>query len=162
MINRRTALAGALLAPAAPLVGRRAFADASAFETSALVYVTPIKSDGAESRCKAEVWFGWHEGACYVVTPQDAWRVEAVRRGLTRARLWVGEFGIWTDSDGAFRSAPEHMATASLETDSAVWEPVLAAMGGKYADSGWRTWGDRFRQGLADGERAMVRYAIDA
>ena len=32
-------------------------------ERSAFVYVSPLKSDGAESRCHGEVWYGWLDGA---------------------------------------------------------------------------------------------------
>ena len=162
MITRRTLVAGAALAPIA-LWARAALANAqSALETSKLVYLTPIKSDGEESSCKAEIWFGYHGSDIYVVTPPDAWRAEAVSRGLTRARLWVGEFGVWTRSNDAFRAAPELMATGSLETDVDVHAAVLDSMGVKYADDGWGRWGERFREGLADGGRVMIRYVADA
>ena len=161
MITRRTLVAGAALAPIA-LWTRAALANASsALETSKLVYLTPIKGDGEESSCKAEIWFGYHGGDIYVVTPPDAWRAEAVSRGLTRARLWVGEFGVWTRSNDAFRAAPELMATGSLETDAEVHAAVLESMGVKYADDGWSRWGERFREGLADGGRVMIRYVVD-
>ena len=172
MITRRTLVAGAALAPFA-LWMRPALADATpapadasasalTLRTSKLVYLTPIKSDGEESRCKAEIWFAYHGGDIYVVTPPDAWRAEAVSRGLTRARLWVGEFGIWKRSDGAFRQAPELMATGSLETNLDTQAEVLDLMSVKYADDGWDRWGERFRKGLADGGRVIIRYAIDA
>lgn len=164
MISRRTFVTAATLTPALPLFGRVAWsADASAaLETSKLIYLTPIRSNGEESRCKAEIWFAYHGGDCFVVTPPDAWRAEAVGRGLTRARFWVGEFGIWTSADGAFRQAPERMATASLEADGNVQARVLDTMGEKYADDGWTRWGREFREGLVDGSRVMIRYAIDA
>ena len=164
MITRRRIVSGAALTLAWPVLTLVAWAqDAeTGLTTSGLIYVTPLKSSGEESRCKAEIWFAYHDGACFVVTPPDAWRAQAVAQGLTRARLWVGEFGIWTDADDAFRQAPELMATASLETDPGVHATVLEIMGGKYADDGWRRWGPQFRAGLQDGARVMVRYAIDA
>ena len=167
MTTRRTILAGISLAPAFPLLSRAAWADEAAtaadkLNTSRLVYLTPIKSNGEESRCKAEIWFAHDAGNVYVVTPPDAWRAEAVRRGLNRARIWVGDFGVWTRSNGAFRDAPEFMATALIETDAEVHARILGAMGGKYADTGWSRWGPRFHEGLVDGSRVMIRYALDA
>ena len=167
MTTRRTILAGISLAPAIPLLTRAAWAGEVAtpedkLETSRLVYLTPIKSNGEESRCKAEIWFAHDAGNVYVVTPPDAWRAQAVRQGLTRARIWVGDFGVWTQADGAFRDAPEFMATASIETDAAVHARILETMGGKYADTGWSRWGPRFHEGLVDGSRVMIRYALDA
>ena len=167
MMNRRqfTGATAAVAGLAAlPVVWpRAALADPrEALGTSKLVYLTPIKSDGEESRCQAEIWFAYHDGDAFVVTPPDAWRAEAVAAGLDRARLWVGDFGVWTDSDGAYRQAPEIMATASLETDAEVHAQVLSAMGAKYADDGWSRWGPRFKSGLADGARVMIRYRPDA
>jgi len=167
MTTRRDLLAGLVLAPTIPLFARRVLAAEKsdglpdALSTSPLVYITPIKSNGEESRCKAEIWFAHDAGKVYVVTPPDAWRAEAVGKGLTRARLWVGDFGNWTQADGAFRQAPELMADAAIETDADVHARVLAEMGRKYADTGWSRWGDRFREGLVDGSRVMVRYAVD-
>ena len=161
MITRRTLVVGTALAPAF-LVAGRVFADTTAaLGSSKLVYLTPLKSDGEESRCKAEIWFAYHGGDIYVVTPPDAWRAQAVGRGLTRARLWVGEFGIWTRANDAFREAPELMATSSLETNKDVQAEVLENMGAKYADDGWSRWGEEFRKGLADGGRVMIRYVVD-
>lgn len=169
MRTRRDLLVGMAFAPTIPMLARIAFAGEEktaiapdALSSSQLVYVTPIKSDGEESRCKAEIWFAYHEGHVYVVTPPDAWRSQAVRRGLTKARLWVGEFGVWTEADGAFRQAPELMATAAIETDADIQARVLAAMGEKYAETGWGAWGQRFRDGLTDGSRVMIGYVVDA
>ena len=163
MINRRIFLAGAALAPALPdFRPARAASAGAALGSSKLVYLTPLKSNGEESRCKAEIWFAFEGGDIFVVTPPEAWRAQAVRQGLTRARMWVGEFGIWTNADGAFRQAPEIMTRASLETDPSVQARVLDNMGAKYADDGWQRWGPRFKEGLADGGRVMIRYVIDA
>ena len=162
MVNRRTLLVSAAAAPALVL-SRRATAQAAApLDASKLVYITPLKGNGEESRCKAEIWFAHVDGDVFVVTSSDAWRAQAIGRGLDRARLWVGEFGVWSDADGAFRNAPELMATAAVETNGDTQGRVLAAMGGKYSDDGWSRWGPRFEKGLADGSRVMIRYAIDA
>ena len=162
MVNRRILLVSAAAAPALVL-SRRATAQAAApLNASKLVYITPLKGNGEESQCKAEIWFAHVDGDVFVVTSSDAWRAQAVGRGLDRARLWVGEFGVWKDADGAFRNAPELMATAAVETSAETQGRVLAAMGGKYSDDGWSRWGPRFEEGLADGSRVMIRYAIDA
>ena len=160
MLTRRTLVAGAALTPLV-LITRPAKARLAALDTSPLVYVTPIKSNGEESRCKAEIWFAHHDGAVFVVTPPDAWRAEAVGLGLRRARMWVGDFGVWSDADGAFRQAPELMATATLETRGDTRAKVLRTMAAKYANSGWAKWGPRFKKGLVDGSRVMIRYALD-
>ena len=158
MISRRTLVASAALAPAF-LVARQVLAQASAaLQSSKLIYLTPLKSDGEESRCKAEIWFAPHDGDIYVVTQADAWRAEAVRRGLTQARIWVGDFGVWTDADDAFRAAPQIDATAALEANGETQASVLEVMAGKYADDGWSSWGPRFQTGLQDGSRVMIRY----
>ena len=171
MTTRRDWVLGMTIAPAIPLLARRSFASEDsaaessapdALATSPLVYITPIKSNGEESRCKAEIWFSHHDGDVFVVTPPDAWRAEAVGKGLNRARMWVGDFGQWERSDGAFRQAPELMATASIESDSEVHAAVLSAMGDKYAASGWAQWGQAFKDGLVDGSRVMIRYVVDA
>lgn len=164
MITRRIFVAGAALAPvmayARPTLAATGLAKALA--SSKLVYLTPLKSNGEESRCKAEIWFAVADGDIFVVTPPDAWRAQAVSRGLPLARMWVGEFGVWTSADGAFRQAPEIMTRAALETDPAMQARVLENMGAKYANDGWQRWGPRFKQGLADGGRVMIRYVIDA
>lgn len=168
MATRRDLVVGLAIAPTIPLLARSAFAEEpkatpkDKLETSQLVYITPIKSNGEESRCKAEIWFSHHDGDVFVVTPPETWRAQAVGKGLTKARLWVGEFGVWTQSDGAFRDAPEFIATASIATEADVHAKVLSAMGEKYAQTGWGRWGQRFKEGLEDGSRVMIRYAIDS
>jgi hypothetical protein len=129
----------------------------AALDRSQLVYVSPIVSGGRDSRCQAEVWFVHHDGAVHVCTQSGAWRAEAVRRGFDRARLWIGEFGVWTRADGRYRSAPYLEAGASLVEDPAVHAAVLPLFGEKYAAE-WDRWGPRFRDGLADGSRVLLRY----
>ena len=118
---------------------------------------TPIKSDGEESKCHSEIWFAHHESEIYLVTPHDAWRSEAIRKGLDQARIWVGDFGGWQNND-KFKTAPSYMAKASIVKagDPAI-ERCLAIMGKKYP-SEWGKWGPRFRAGLNDGSRVVLRY----
>jgi hypothetical protein len=93
-----------------------------------------------------------------VVTSSKAWRARAVGLGLNQARMWVGDFGIWKDAEEAYRKAPELQATASV-IDSAATDQVLGVFGKKYRAE-WPVWGPRFKNGIADGSRVMLRYAL--
>jgi hypothetical protein len=165
MINRRNWLAatGAALAAALtttwprPVRANLPEATQAALRESDVIYLTPLKADGAESRCKAEIWFVEDEGAMYLVTSAQAWRARAIAQGLTRARVWVGEFGTWTDAKDAFRAAPMLETVGSRVTDEQAQARVLERMGEKYRLS-WLVWGPRFRNGLADGSRVMLQY----
>jgi hypothetical protein len=164
MIHRRgflkTAGAAVALATLPAIVPTTAFADvAQGMSTSPLIYITPLKADGGESSCQAEVWFQLHEGAMYVVTSSTAWRAVAIGKGMKEARIWVGDVGPWQQSEGKYKSLAAIMAEGAIVGDKAVHDAVLAKMGGKYP-SEWGTWGPRFRNGLADGSRVMLRYAV--
>lgn len=159
MMNRRASLRTLGLLAAAAALPVRAQTLPAAADTSELIYLTPLKSDGGESQCQSEVWFARDGLSLYVVTAHDAWRAQAVRQGLTRARIWVGNVGVWSSSDGRYRDLPMVEGAASLETDTLRHAAVLALMGQKYTRE-WPTWGPRFRDGLADGSRVMLRYQI--
>lgn len=161
-LSRRAFLAGAAWLLAGPALPRRARADGSAEALEAatespLIYVSPLKGNGLESRCHGEVWFVREGRDLLVVTDASRWRAACIARGLDRARIWVGDHGVWTRSQGAFRKAPSLDARASLEDDPAARERALAAFGEKYAAE-WSKWGPRFRNGLASGERVLIRY----
>jgi hypothetical protein len=165
-LNRRqvlvlgaSALAGAVLPSrllAAEASEKRSTLDA-ALEESDLIYLTPLHSDGRESTCQAEVWFVADGHDAYVVTASDAWRARAVRSGLSRTRAWVGDVGVWSQADGAYRDLPTADLRGSLVTAPAEHARVLALFGAKYSLE-WVMWGPRFRNGLADGSRVMLRY----
>lgn len=163
MLTRRGILAVGTGLLAAGWLPRRARGAAlpeptrTALEDSDLVYITPLKRDGTESTCHAEVWFAYDGADVFVCTSAKAWRTRAIAQGLNQARLWVGEYGTWTDSDGAFRQAPELIATGAIETEPAGVEHGLERLGDKYSVQ-WIVWGPRFRNGLADGSRVMLRY----
>lgn len=129
----------------------------AALDKSQLIYLSPILTDGRESTCHGEVWFVHHDGEVYVCTQADAWRAQALRRGLTRAKVWIGEFGVWTRAGDRYRSAPYLELDGRLETDATVHAAVLAVFGSKYVAE-WDSWGPRFRDGLADGSRVLLRY----
>jgi len=164
MIGRRQILGtlatlGGLAALA--LTPRRLFAAAptlaEALAATDLIYLTPIRADGTESRCQAELWFASDDTDIYVVTAAAAWRARAVADGLDRARIWVGDLGVWTRTDGRYRNLPQIDSSAALVTDSGEHERVLKLFGSKYP-LGWVLWGPRFRRGLANGSRVMLRY----
>lgn len=165
-ITRRRFLSLAAAGAAAWLLPRRGGALAfelpaaarEALAASPLVYVSPLKKDGSESTCHGEVWFVQDGADALVVTAADRWKARSLRDGRGRARLWVGDFGVWTSAGEKYRSAPTFVAAVSLDADPAVRERALAAFGGKYAAE-WGKWGPRFRDGLADGSRVLLRYA---
>ena len=150
------ALSGALLLPV-----RRSAADGAALSAAAspLIYLSPIRSDGEQSACQAEVWFGSDDQDLFIVTAEDGWKSQAVKRGLDRARIWVGDFGPWKSSNDRYKSAPNFLAKVAFvaKDDSATIERVLAMMGKKYPKQ-WGKWEPRFRKGLSDGSRVMLRY----
>ena len=158
------ALSGAVLLPAnlarsSEAEFRVSKAAQAAIETSKLIYISPLKSEGKESSCHAEVWFHKDGSDLLVVTKEELWRSQAVKRGFDRARIWVGDHGVWKSSDGAFRKSPSFLARAEhISSDTEAVGRTLKAMGSKYAGEGWNTYGPRFEKGLADGGRVLLRY----
>lgn len=128
-----------------------------AAEKSPLIYVSPLRSDGTESRCHGEVWFVTDGRDLLVVTAADRWRARAIEAGLARARVWVGDHGVWTTSEEAFRKSPSIDFDGVLEKDGGRQAKLLESFGAKYP-SQWSSWGPRFSKGLADGSRVMIRY----
>lgn len=164
-LTRRELLAlaaGAVAALAWPPRARAALpADAAGLlERSGFVYVSPLKSDGAESRCHGEVWFGWIDGRVVLITGKTSWKARALERGLTRTRIWVGDHGRVGRVLGndAFRQAPSFEATAARSSDAALLDQLMAAYRRKYPEE-IETWEPRMRSGFASGERVLIAYA---
>ena len=171
MIDRRRFLAmvgGALLWP----VGRvfaahhektaKASDDAlgAALEKSGFVYVSPLKSDGAESSCHGEAWYGYLDGAVLLITSSGSWKAKSLSGGLDRARVWVGDHGPWKrllGSNEAFRKAPSFDAKAEVVKDDALLERLLASYDEKYPDE-IASWRDKMRNGYHDCSRVLIRY----
>jgi hypothetical protein len=163
--SRREFLGAALVAAGALCWPRRAGgepgfrlpeATRASLAESPLVYVSPLQLDGSESHCHGEVWFVPDGSDLLVVTARDRWKARAVRNGLRRTRLWVGDFGVWTQSE-RFKTGPSFLAEASFETGPEAIESALKAFGHKYTRE-WGKWEPRFRKGLADGSRVLIRY----
>lgn len=130
-----------------------------ALETSQFVYVSPLRSDGSESTCHGEVWYGWIDGGVHLTTARSTWKARAVARGLDRARIWVGDHGRWKGvlwNNEAFQKAPSFEARAK-PVDGAGIEALLAIYRRKYPKE-IGAWADRMRQGHADGSRVLIRY----
>ena len=158
-MNRRVLLKStAALAGTATLasfgLGTTAYA---ASQEPALIYISPLKSNGSLSHCQAEVWYVSHAGSHYVVTASDAWRAQAVEQNLATAKVWVGDVGVWDDSDGAYIKLPSYTGAVSFERDPAMHSQLLQKFGAKYTRE-WGTWGPRFERGLADESRVMLKY----
>ncbi len=170
MIDRRTllgALIGLALTPAALARAQsprpRPALDpklASAFEQSPYVYVCPLLADGAESTCHGEVWFGWIDGSAVVITAATSWKARGLERGLTRARLWVGDYGRWKQLMGRndkFREAPSCVARVERVSDRSYIDNLLASYEKKYPKE-IANWREPMRNGALDGSRVLIRY----
>lgn len=131
----------------------------AALANTDLVYLSPVKRDGRDSRCQAEVWFTHQDKRLWVVTATPSWRNRALDRGLRRTRVWVGDVGQWKDAGGKHRQLPVTLATARRIADRTEQQRVLGLFGEKYTAE-WLLWGPRFRNGLADGSRVLLQYDL--
>jgi hypothetical protein len=84
-----------------------------ALESSQFVYISSTRKDGNLSR-PAEIWYMYHDGAVYVGTRPNSWRVRRIKAGRPDAKIAVGR------ADG-----PSFMAIGSLPNDTAVQELLL-------------------------------------
>lgn len=159
MIKRRQLLQAGASAALLSVIPWRAQAEdvRSALLSSDLVYLSPIKSDGSLSSCQAEIWFVMMGKDLYVCTRTTSWRAQAPVKGLTDTQFWVGDLGVWKRAN--YQSLPVVKGEASIESDQQKVESALQLFGQKYA-SGWGTWGPRFRNGLKDGSRTMLKYQL--
>ncbi|HEY8153993.1 MAG TPA: hypothetical protein VII72_07690 [Myxococcota bacterium] len=175
MIDRRTlleAMAGLLLAPAAlaraqtpPAAAPLAPALAKALAESSFVYVSPLLSNGEESRCHGEVWYGWIDDAVVIITATKSWKSRSlIVRRLNRARIWVGDYGRVKKMMGtneAFRAGPSFEARTEVVRSAQMIERLLSIYDKKYPAE-IKNWRGPMRAGLADGSRLMLRYVPDA
>lgn len=151
--RRRFLLAVAALSVAAlPIVIARPVAAGTlapeierALASSTYVYIATERKDGGFGS-PAEIWFMWDHGAVWVASPPTTWRVKRIRAGRALARIAVGS-----------KDGPIFTAKGSLVRDPAVYDRLFATYAKKYPD-GWPKYESRFRSGLQDGSRVLVRY----
>ena len=166
-LSRRQLLEAGVLAAGTLALGLPARAEESSFalpestlgalKQSPYVYVSPLKSNGGESRCHGEVWYFEDGGDAVLATATDTWKARALSQGLTRARIWVGDYGRVKQAGDKFRSGPSFIAEASRDQDKATFERLMKSFAGKYPDE-WGKWEPRFQKGYDDGSRILIRY----
>ncbi|MGI9323603.1 MAG: hypothetical protein ACR2PZ_00175 [Pseudomonadales bacterium] len=127
---------------------------------SELIYITALSEEGSTGRCQAEVWFVAADHEFWVVTAGDSWRARNAAENA-RVKIWVGDVGQWQAADGAYQSLPALIARSTLENAADIQQRALALFGAKYPAS-WTRWGPRFKNGLADGSRVLIRYQPQA
>lgn len=131
-----------------------------ALENSPFVYVSPLRSDGSESRCHGEVWYGWFEGSVFLTSASSTWKSRSVAAGLSKARIWVGDYGRWKRVLGrndAFLEGPSFDAKVEVAKDPAQVSELLAQLARKYPDE-FPSWKGRMEAGHKDGSRVLLRY----
>jgi len=130
-------------------------------ESSEFVYISPLRSDGSESRCHGEVWYGWLDETVVIITSRSAWKARAlVDRGLETARVWVGDHGRWKGwvwNNERFRNAPSFEARAEVDRDPGLLERLMQHYAERYAAE-FGGWESRMRSGFESGERVLLRY----
>ena len=130
-------------------------------EDSGFVYISPLKSDGNESSCHGEVWYGWLDDSVVINTAPSTWKGRALAQGLDQARIWVGDHGRWKGLLGkneAFRKAPFFDAKVeSVKADPGLSNRLLALYEKKYPAE-IANWRDKMRKGYETGARLLLRY----
>jgi hypothetical protein len=122
-----------------------------------LVYVSPLRADGRESRCHGEVWYFWDRDAVVIATATTGWKVRALKGGKDKARIWVGDYGPYSGAAEKLRAAPTFLASAAVDAERATFDRLLASYGARYPDE-WGKWKPRFESSYKDGSRTVVRY----
>lgn len=116
-----------------------------ALATSPYVYLSSERKSGGFGT-PAEIWFMWEDGAVWVASPPTSWRARRIRAGRTKARIAVGR-----------KDGPSFAAEGAFVRDPAAYEKLCATFAKKYPD-GWPKYEQRFREGLRDGSRVLMRY----
>src|SRR5262249_15389576 len=148
------ALSLLVLAPTRTLAADPPTADAAGKLTSEqlqqladaqFVYIQSTRKDGTLSK-PAEIWFAVMDGAVWVGSSPDSWRAKRIRWKRRQARIAIGSV------DG-----PSLRASGSFVKDPALEKKFCDQLAVKYPAK-WPRWEQSFREGLASGERVLIRY----
>ena len=150
---RRPAVRCSLIAVVALALGASARASAEPLapevvrllESSPYVYIATQRKDGTFG-APSEIWFMYDQGAVWMASPTTAWRVRRIHAGRATARIAVGT-----------KDGPTFVAKGSFVRDPAVYERLFTTYAKKYPQ-GWPQYEARFRDGLKDGSRVLMRY----
>jgi hypothetical protein len=112
---------------------------------SRYVYIASQRKDGTFGS-PAEIWFLFHDGAVWVGTPPQSWRVKRIKAGRPNATIAIGKV------DG-----PSFKAKGELVKDTQMEELLFKTFATKYPE-GWPTHEAKFRSGFKDGSRVLIKY----
>jgi len=113
--------------------------------SSTYVYISSQRKSGQFGK-PAEIWFMYHQGAVWVASPPTTWRARRIKAGRTAAKIAVGK------PDG-----PSFEATGSIVKDPEIYKALCETYAKKYPER-WSSYEAKFRQGLADGSRLLIKY----
>ncbi|MBI3770000.1 MAG: hypothetical protein HY271_16125 [Deltaproteobacteria bacterium] len=113
--------------------------------SSTYVYIATQRKDGSFSK-PAEIWFMYHDSAVWVGTPPTTWRVKRIKHRRPNAKIAVGK------PDG-----PSFDAVGSIVKDAKVADLLFETYAKKYPDR-WPGYTERFKNGMKDGSRVLVKY----
>jgi len=116
-----------------------------ALESSKYVYIQSARKDSKLGK-PAEIWFMYYKDAVWVASPVTTYRVKRIQAGQTTAKIAVGK------ADG-----PSFSAKGALVKDPEANQAMFDAFAKKYG-GGWSSYEKQFRDGLADGSRAVIKY----
>lgn len=130
-------------------------------ESAEFAYISPLRRSGQESTCHAELWYAWLDDSVVVIVSKNGWKARAQAQGLNRARIWIGNHGLWKGWFGsrneAFRKAPSFVCEAERIRDDKLLARLLARYETKYPAE-IADWRERMKSGYADGSRVLLRY----
>ncbi|MEW6269718.1 MAG: hypothetical protein AB1689_10535 [Thermodesulfobacteriota bacterium] len=134
--------------PAAPAkaAGKLTPEQQKQLEAAKYVYISSTRKDGTLGS-PAEIWFAVMDGAVWVGSSPDSWRAKRIRWGRPQAKIAIGS-----------PQGPSFRATGAFVKDPALYTKFCDQLGVKYPER-WARWENSFRDGLASGERVLIRYS---